>query len=324
MRDGGISDGYDQEEDGMNIEGLRYARAVSRTKSFSSAARAYGVTQPALSSGVARLERELGVTLFERSPRGVRPTPDGARVLPMIDEALGALDAVIAEAQRLARPVPDTIRMGLSPLIGADLVGRAFDAARSLDRPRDLVLREADLAHLRKDLQEGRLDILLVPAVQATPNFRHRVIAREPVVVIDSTTSRAGHPVELDAAADAAYILVPDTCGLTAFTTELFRSHDLALRAYPGEASSYRVLDEWARMGVGAALLPRSKTTDAHPGPRPLVRAGAPVEIAYEAVWDSSAPLATDLEDFAAAIAQAEDPPTDRAHHPAGNGNPGD
>ncbi|WP_458247254.1 LysR family transcriptional regulator [Streptomyces sp. MAI_2237] len=288
----------------MNIEGLRYARAVSTTKSFSAAARAYGVTQPALSNGIARLEQELGVTLFERSPRGARPTPDGTRILPMIDQALDALDAIVAEARRLTHPAPDTIRMGVSPLIGAELVARAFDAARTLDRPRDLVLREADLTHLRKDLQAGLLDILLVPAVQAMPAFRHRVIAREPVVVIDPAATRTESPVELRAAADAAYILVPDSCGLTTFTTELFRSHDLALRTYPGEASNYRVLDEWARMGVAAALLPQSKITQAHGGYRPLVRAGAPVEIAYEAVWDNGTPLAADLEDFVAALTQ--------------------
>lgn len=291
----------------MNIEGLRYARAVSTTKSFSAAARAYGVTQPALSNGIARLEQELGVTLFERSPRGVKPTADGARILPMIDQALDTLDSIVAEAQRLAHPAPDTIRMGVSPLIGADLVARAFDAARSLNRPRDLVLREADLTHLREDLRAGNLDVLLVPAVQAMPTFRHRVIAREPVVVIDPAASRTDRPVELSAAADASYILVPDSCGLTTFTTDLFRSHDLVLRTYPGEASNYRVLDEWARMGVGAALLPQSKITHDYDSYRPLVRAGEPVEITYEAVWNNANPLAADLEDFVAALTQDSD-----------------
>ncbi|MEU6195405.1 substrate-binding domain-containing protein [Streptomyces sp. NPDC047061] len=171
-----------------------------------------------------------------------------------------------------------------------------------MEPPHDLVLREADLTHLREDLKAGSLDILLVPAVQAMPTFRHRVIAREPVVVIDPADSRTETPIELQAAADAAYILVPDSCGLTTFTTELFRDHDLPLRTYPGEASNYRVLDEWARMGVGAALLPQSKITHDHGGSRPLVRAGAPVEIAYEAVWDNGTPLAADLEDFVTAL----------------------
>ncbi|QOV35000.1 LysR family transcriptional regulator [Streptomyces ferrugineus] len=283
----------------MNIEGLRYAQAVSRTKSFSAAARDYGVTQPALSNGVARLEEELGVKLFDRSPRGVKPTAHGARVLPMIDRALEALDSVTAEARRLTSPAEGAIRMGVSPLIGADLVACAFSAARTLTRPRDLVLREADLDLLRTALQHGELDVLLVPEVEAMPAFRHRTIFTEPVVVIDPDVAPGTDgPVELTDAAGADFILVPDTCGLTTFTTQLFRDNDLALRTYPGEAASYRVLDEWARLGVGAALLPRSKVTADHASCRPLVRGGAPVEMSYEAVWGRDNPLGADLEEF--------------------------
>ncbi|MDX2693629.1 hypothetical protein Sipo8835_25735 [Streptomyces ipomoeae] len=115
-------------------------------------------------------------------------------------------------------------------------------------------------------------------------------------------------PVELGAAADAAYILVPDTCGLTTFTTQLFHSNDLPLRTYPGEASSYRVLDEWAGLGVGAALLPRSKVTHQHASCRPLVRSGTPVELSYEAVWARENPLAADIEEFVDALAKAAAP----------------
>ena len=45
------------------------------------------------------------------------------------------------------------------------------------------------------------------------PTLRHRVIAREHVAVIDPADSRTESPVELQAAADAACSLVPDSCG---------------------------------------------------------------------------------------------------------------
>ncbi|MFD3456245.1 LysR family transcriptional regulator [Streptomyces sp. NPDC058691] len=293
----------------MNIETLRYIQAISRTQSFSAAARAYGVTQPALSNGVARLEEELGVKLFDRSPRGVRPTAHGARILPLIDNVLGSLDTLAAESRRLARPVAETIRMGVSPLIGADLVAQAFQAARTLERPHDLVLREADLEPLSRDLEAGRLDIILVPAAPGMPTLRHRVIAREPVVVIDPAASGDNDPVELKAAADAAYILGPSTCGLTTFTTELFRDNHLPLNTYPGEAASFRAVDEWAAIGLGAALLPQSKITHEHTSCRPLLQAGAPVEIAYEAVWDCDTPLGADLDELVAALLRTAETP---------------
>ncbi|MFF3511090.1 LysR family transcriptional regulator [Streptomyces sp. NPDC002573] len=292
----------------MNIETLRYAQAVSRTNSFSAAARAYGVTQPSLSNGVARLEEEFGVKLFDRSPRGVKPTRHGAQILPLIDRVLDALDTLLAETQRLAQPVTEPIRMGVSPLIGADLVGRAYQAARSLNRPSDLILREADHEPLANDLEAGRLDIILVPAVPGLPRFRHRVIAREPVVVVDTASTAEDGAVELKEVADAAYILGPRTCGLTTFTTNLFHDNNLTLRPYPGEAASFRAVDEWAAIGLGAALLPRSKITYEHANCRPLLQAGTPVELAYEAVWNCDTPLGADLDELVDALTGLVEP----------------
>ena len=112
----------------LNLEGLRYAQAVAETKSFSGAARAYGVTQPALSNGIAKLEERLGAKLFDRSPRGVTRTAFGARILPLIEHALTALDAVAAEAGRLTDPGEQKIRMGVSPLIGSHVVAAPASA----------------------------------------------------------------------------------------------------------------------------------------------------------------------------------------------------
>jgi len=83
--------------DRLSFEGLRYAQAVARTGSFSAAAREYDVTQPALSNAIRRLEKILGARLFERNTRGARPTVFGATILPRIDAALAALDAITAE-----------------------------------------------------------------------------------------------------------------------------------------------------------------------------------------------------------------------------------
>lgn len=66
----------------LSLEGLRYAQAVAETHSFSAAAREYGVTQPALSNGIAKLEDRLGEQLFDRSTQGVTPTSFGLHILP--------------------------------------------------------------------------------------------------------------------------------------------------------------------------------------------------------------------------------------------------
>ncbi|WP_458683382.1 LysR family transcriptional regulator [Prescottella equi] len=83
----------------LSLEGLRYAQAVAETKSLSAAARAYGVTQPALSNGIATLEERLGGKLFERSHRGVTATSLGERLLPLVGRAVTEVDNLVAEAR---------------------------------------------------------------------------------------------------------------------------------------------------------------------------------------------------------------------------------
>lgn len=329
--------------DRLSPEGLRYAQAVARTGSFSAAAREYDLTQPALSNAIRRLEKILGARLFERNTRGARPTVFGATLLPRIDAALAALDAITAEARHWRAGEPRPVRIGVSPLISADVVARAHSAVADLPgRGRgSLVLREADLSKLCTALDDDELDLIVVPAVLPLTRYRHRVIGGEPVVLVEPGAGDAAGPADpadpanpaspadpansaapvdsadpaspaearaaaarIDDVARRTLLLVPDTCGLTTFTRDLLADRGLPLRAYSGEAASYRVLEDWAGMGLGSALLPRSKVTRVDSSVRPVVDArGAAVTIAYEAAWDGASPIAGELEALAELLA---------------------
>ena len=323
--------------DRLSPEGLRYAQAVARTGSFSAAAREYDLTQPALSNAIRRLEKILGARLFERNTRGARPTVFGATLLPRIDAALAALDAITAEARHWRAGEPRPVRIGVSPLISADVVARAHSAVADLPgRGRgSLVLREADLSKLCTALDDDELDLIVVPAVLPLTRYRHRVIGGEPVVLVEPGAGDAAGPANSASPADPAdpatpvdpadpagpaeacaaaariddvarrtLLLVPDTCGLTTFTRDLLADRGLPLRAYSGEAASYRVLEDWAGMGLGSALLPRSKVTRVDSSVRPVVDArGEAITIAYKAAWDGASPIAGELEALAELLA---------------------
>ncbi|MFF8844054.1 LysR substrate-binding domain-containing protein [Streptomyces sp. NPDC015127] len=98
------------------------------------------------------------------------------------------------------------------------------------------------------------------------PRFEHRVIDAEPIVVV-SPDSAEPTPLELEEAGKECFILVPDTCGLTTFTTQLFQANEMPLRTYPGEAAGYQVLEDWTKLGLGSAMVPRSKLTSPRGSP---------------------------------------------------------
>jgi DNA-binding transcriptional LysR family regulator len=292
--------------DRLSPDGLRYAQAVAETGSFSAAARAHGVTQPALSTAIAKLEERLGGRLFDRSARGVTRTAFGARILPLVERATSALDAVLAEAARWAGAGGAVIRLGVSPLIDPALVAGVYTAVcgpAAGPGPRRLVLSGANVAELRAGLRAGELDLVLIPAVAPLPRFEQRVISAEPVVVVAPGVPGDG-PVDVHELAGRPLVLMPDTCGLTAFTRDLFRSRGLTERVHPGAAVSYRVLAEWSDQGLGSAVIPRSKLAGAGARHRPLVDGGTAVEIRYAAVWDPRSALAADLEALADRLAE--------------------
>ena len=270
----------------MNVEYLRYALAVERTGAFSAAARESRVSQPSLSKGIAQLEGALGARLFDRSTRGVSPTPFGEQILPLISAAVNSVDALAAAARELNTQARQVVRLGVSPLIDPGLVADAFAVSRELLPERSLMLREANMLTLREALLADELDLVLIPAIEPIAGCDQQTIYREPVAVLRPPAHDAdAGPVTVDSLANDPLILVPDQCGLTSFTTRLFADSGTTLRRYPGEAASYGVLEEWSRLGLGTALLPVSKLTDSTRPAHELHHHDQPVLISYEAAW---------------------------------------
>jgi DNA-binding transcriptional LysR family regulator len=273
----------------MNVEYLRYAQAVARAGSFSAAARERRVSQPSLSKGIAQLEAALRGKLFARSTQGVSLTPFGEQMLPLIAAAVASIDALADRAREASTRARQTIRLGVSPLIDSGLVARAFAASRELFPERTLLLREANMMTLREALLGGELDLVLIPAVSTIPGCFQRTVYSEPVAILQPPARHRvdppSGPITLDSLGNDPLILVPDQCGLTAFTVGLFAEGDIPLHRYPGEAANYQVLEEWSRLGLGAALLPVSKLSDPGPWARELQHHDKPVLISYEAAW---------------------------------------
>ena len=70
-----------------SLNSLVAFEAVMRRGTFANAAKELGVTSPAVSRTIGRLETHLGLSLFERTPTGAVPTPDGAELFSGISRS---------------------------------------------------------------------------------------------------------------------------------------------------------------------------------------------------------------------------------------------
>ena len=166
----------------MELRGLRYFVTVAEELHFGRAAERLRIVQPAVSQQVARLERELGATLLDRSSRHVRLTPSGHRVLAAAREVLAAADRV----HRVLDEPAARLRLGTAPGLTARLeVGierlRAFNPALEI-RLVDLPVRER-LAAVRA----GDLDLAVVRGTPDAAGLLVQPAWSEPLHAVLST-----------------------------------------------------------------------------------------------------------------------------------------
>jgi len=109
------------------LRDLRCFTVVARRSGFSAAAIELGISQPAVSQAIARLETSLGVKLLTRTS-GVGLTDAGRALLGRAEALLEQAELLVAEAARLAAPDSGGIRVAYAPLVG----GLAAKIARRL------------------------------------------------------------------------------------------------------------------------------------------------------------------------------------------------
>lgn len=161
---------------------LEYLDALAREAHFGRAAEACHVSQPALSTGLKRLEAELGVRLIRRGRRFEGLTDEGEALLPWARSALASLAGITAEAAHLRGTLTGTLRIALIPAVAVrlgDLLGpfRAQQPAvrigLSTGAAADIVARIAG-----HDLDAGFIyvDEALPPGLRAVELYRDRLV----------------------------------------------------------------------------------------------------------------------------------------------------
>ncbi len=143
----------------MDIAAFKVFAAVAREGSLSRAAERLHLTQPAVSLQVKALQERLNLQLFERTPRGMRLTPDGAALLPLADKVLEAQREFVGAAQRMHSQVRGTLSIGTILDPEFTRLGAFLKALVELAPHLQTVLRQGMSGEVLARLEAGELDV---------------------------------------------------------------------------------------------------------------------------------------------------------------------
>jgi DNA-binding transcriptional LysR family regulator len=176
----------------VDLSQLRYFNAVAQHGSFSSAAKALGISQPGLTKAVRRLEASLECSLFDRLPRGVALTPQGHALLRHANQLDVQLHDAREEVRALGRGVIGQLRIGAGPSWLTRGLPRII-ARMATQYPRlSFHVVGGFNSSLMESLRSGDLDLVLSalperspPGLQAVPLTRDTM----------SVVARLDHPL---------------------------------------------------------------------------------------------------------------------------------
>jgi LysR family hydrogen peroxide-inducible transcriptional activator len=241
----------------MDLRQLNALLAVADHGGFSAAARALHTVQSNVSTHVARLERELGATLIDRSTGTL--TEQGEVVANRARRIQAELDSLVSDVTSLNAEVSGTVRIGMIGTTARWLVPRLLDAMRQRHPHVRVVVVDATTSSLLPQLESGRLELAVVNLPVDDPELEIEHLFDEDRVLVAPSGHHLLERERLTLADLDGEPLLLEPQGTT-FRDQLDRLAAAAgIQLVPqAEVDGMRLLASLAFQGFGAALLPAS------------------------------------------------------------------
>lgn len=236
---------------------LQYLKLLAEHGSFSRAAEAAHVSQPALSSGVQELEKVLGAPVVERTRGQVQLTAVGAEAVKRAADVLARTEDLVEAARNAGKPLSGRFRLGVIPTVAPFLLPAKLPGMTAAHPKLRLFLREDLTPRLVAALKAGTLDAAVIALPYDLSGLESAAIGSDEILA----AAPAGHRLAVEGAlvpgalrADDLILLEDGHClrdqALAAFDIEAPRGDDVFA------ATSLHTLVQMIGSGLGVSFLP--------------------------------------------------------------------
>ncbi|MDN4503608.1 DNA-binding transcriptional regulator OxyR [Alteromonadaceae bacterium BrNp21-10] len=167
----------------IKIRDLEYLDAVVKHKHFGRAAEACFVSQPTLSGQIMKLEDHLGLQLFERHRHNIMLTPAGEKLIHEARKVLSAATTFEETAKELLDPLSGDMHIGLIPTLAPYILPHIIEDLNQQLPRLNFYLHENKTQTLLDSLDNGKLDVLILPWLEDMKNVERYDLFEEPLLL---------------------------------------------------------------------------------------------------------------------------------------------
>jgi LysR family transcriptional regulator, hydrogen peroxide-inducible genes activator len=161
---------------------LQYLKLLAEHGSFSRAAEAASVSQPALSAGIQELEKVLGAPVVERTRGAVQLTAVGAEAVSRAEDVLARTEDLVEAARNAGRPLSGRLRLGVIPTVAPFLLPATLPGLKAAYPQLRLFIREDLTGRLIAGLKAGQLDCAVIALPYAATGIQHARIGDDEIL----------------------------------------------------------------------------------------------------------------------------------------------
>lgn len=249
----------------MTLNELRYVVTLAQEQHFGRAAEKCFVSQPTLSIAVKKLEDELNIILFERSRNQVTLTPAGQAIVNQAQKVLNEARTIKELAQAGQDQLSVPLRVGAILTVGPYLFPYCIPQLREVAPKMPLVIEENYTANLRRQLRDGKLDVIIVALPFNEPDTITLPLYDEDFMLVAPSQHELADRETIDPNElrnETLLFLGDGHC----FKDQVIESHPVFRDKYEqrdhamvaGEGSSIETLRHMVASGMGLTVLPAS------------------------------------------------------------------
>ncbi|WP_141014660.1 LysR family transcriptional regulator [Nocardioides sambongensis] len=240
----------------MRIRDLEWLVVLAEHLQVTDAASALRVPQPTLSRVLARVEGELGTTLFTRVPNGLRITPDGELVVATAREVAGRYQQLLVDLDARLDPERGVVRLAFLDSMATSLVPRVLGRFHEVAPAIRVVLTQEPAHHIQRDLEEGGVEVAIT-SVRPSGPYAWAPIQEERLqaIVPASHPLRGRRRISLRDLAGDELVTTPNGFG--------YRSHVNRMLAEAGvslpvsfESADLATIEGLVAAGLGVGIVP--------------------------------------------------------------------